>query len=95
MTINELRDTAEGLAKRARRVAAGRKRESIHRGWLALERVYEHAKDTLPSTVIGLSLEGEVETWTNVARMASAIVTACDHCDLPSAHYEVSSDSVA
>jgi hypothetical protein len=95
MTINELRDTAEGLAKRARRVAAGRKRDSIHRGWLAIERPYGNAKDTLPSTVIGLSLQGEVETWTNVARLASAIVTACDHCELPSRPNEVSGDSAA
>jgi len=95
MTINELRDVAEGLAKRARRVAAGRKRDSIHRGWLAVERLYGYAKDTLPSTVIGLSLQGEAETWTNVARLASAIVTACDHCASPSIPREVSSDSLA
>ena len=94
MTINELRDTAEGLAKRARRVAAGRKRDSIHRGWLALERVYEQAKDTLPSTVIGLSLQGEVETWTNIVRLASAFVTACDYCASPSGPREVSRNSM-
>jgi hypothetical protein len=51
---------------------------------VANEKLYGHAKDTLPSTVVGLSLHGEAETWTNIARLATAIVTACDHRDLPS-----------
>jgi hypothetical protein len=95
MTIKELRDIAEGLAKRAKRVAVGRKQDSINRGWLALERLYGYADATLPSTVVGLSLQGEAETWTNVARLASAIVTACDHCAPPSGVCDISSNSVA
>ena len=76
MTITELRNIGEGLAKRANRVAAG-KQDSIDRGWLAIERLYGDAKATLPGTA-GLSLKGEPETWANIARLAGAIVTACD-----------------
>ncbi len=94
MTINELRDSAEGLAGRARRVAIGRKKDSIGRGWLAIERLYSRAKDALPNTVVGLSLEGEVETWTNVARLADAIVTACDYCLSSQNRCEIPKDSV-
>jgi hypothetical protein len=83
MTIIELRNIAEGLAKRANRVAVGRKQDSINRGWLAIEKLYGHAKATLPSTVVGLSLKEEPETWNNIARLASAIVTACDHVEPP------------
>jgi hypothetical protein len=86
MTINERRASAEGLADGARRVAIGRKKDSIGRGWLAIER--------LPNTIVGLSLEGEVETWTNVARLADAIVTACDYCLSSSDRCEIPKDSV-
>jgi hypothetical protein len=48
----------------------------------------------LPSTVLGLSLKGEVETWTNIVRLASAFVTACDYCASPSGPREVSRDSM-
>jgi hypothetical protein len=48
MTITELRNIAEGLSKRASRVAAGRKQDSINRGWLAMERLYGYAKATMP-----------------------------------------------
>jgi hypothetical protein len=81
MTITELRNIANGLANRASRVAAGRKQDSINRGWLAIERLYGYAKATLPRTVVGLSLKGEPETGVNIARLASAIVTACDHAE--------------
>jgi hypothetical protein len=37
----------------------------------------------LPRTVVGLSLKDEPETWGNIARLASAIVTACDHAEPP------------
>jgi hypothetical protein len=83
MTIIELRNIAEGLSKRAKRVAAGRKRDSINRGWLAIEKLYGYAKSTLPPTVVGLSLNEEPETWVNIARLAGAIVTACDHAESP------------
>jgi hypothetical protein len=83
MTITELRNIAEGLSKRASRVEAGRKRDSINRGWLAIERLYGDAKATLPGTVVGLSLNGEPETWANIARLAGAIVTACDRIEAP------------
>lgn len=63
MTITELRNIAEGLTKRAIRVAVGRKQDSINRGWLAIERVYGYAKATLPEAAVGLSLNGEPETW--------------------------------
>jgi hypothetical protein len=95
MTITELRNIANGLANRASRVAAGRKRDSINRGWLAIERLYGYAKATLPKRAVGLSLEGEPETWANIARLANAIVTACDHCASPCCTDEKSSDSVA
>jgi len=93
MTITELRNIAEGLSKRASRVAAGRKQDSINRGWLAIERLYGHARITLPKTV--LSLKGEPETWANIARLAGAIVIACDHCASPCGTDEISNDSVA
>lgn len=83
MTITELRNIAEGLAKRANRVAAG-KQDSINRGWLAIERLYGDAKATLPGTA-DLSLKGEPETWVNIARLAGAIVTACDQIEPPTA----------
>lgn len=83
MTITELRNIAEGLAKRASRVAAGRKQDSINRGWMAIERVYGYAKATLPTTTAELSLKGEPETWANIARLAGAIVTACDRVETP------------
>lgn len=83
MTITELRDIAEGLAKRANRVAVGRKQDSINRGWLAVERLYGYARTTLPPTVVGLTLKEEPETWSNIARLANAIVTACDHAEPP------------
>jgi hypothetical protein len=83
MTIIELRNLAEGLAKRASRVTAGRKHDSINRGWLAIEKLYGYARATLPPTVVGLSLNEEPETWNNIARLASAIVTACDHAEPP------------
>jgi hypothetical protein len=95
MTITELRDIANGLADRASRVAAGRKQDSINRGWLVIERVYGYAKATLPNTAVRLSLKGESETWVNIARLATAIVTACDHCASPCCTDEKSSDSVA
>jgi hypothetical protein len=81
MTVSELRAFAEGLAKRANRVTSGRKQDSISRGWLAIEKLYCNAAATLPSTVIGLTLIKEQETWTNIDRLASAIVTACDHAE--------------
>lgn len=80
MTITELRNIAEGLSNRASR-AAGGKQDSINRGWLAIERLYSDAKATLPKRWIGLSLQGEPETWANIARLARAIVTACDHAE--------------
>jgi hypothetical protein len=78
MTTTELRNIAVGLAKRASRVADGRKQDSINRGWLAIERLYGYAKATLPETGAGLSLKNEPETWANIARLAGVIVTACD-----------------
>jgi hypothetical protein len=33
--------------------------------------------------VVGLSLKGEPETWVNIARLAGAIVTACDQIEPP------------
>jgi hypothetical protein len=81
MTVPELRAFAEGLAKRADRVTAGRKQDSISRGWLAIEKLYRNAAAILPSTVVGLTLLKEQETWTNINRLASAIVTACDHAE--------------
>ena len=95
MTVTELRNIAVGLAKRASRVAAGRKRDSINRGWLAIERLYGYAKATMPKRVVGLSLKDEPETWANIARLAGAIVIACDHCASPSGTDEISNDSVA
>jgi hypothetical protein len=83
MTITELRNIALGLGRRAIRVAAGRKLDSIDRGWLAIERLYGYARETLPRTVGRLSLKGQPETWPNIARLASAIVTACDHAEPP------------
>jgi hypothetical protein len=83
MTITELRNIAQGLTNRAIRVAAGRKQDSINRGWLAIERLYGYAKATLPKTAAGLSLKNEPETWVNIARLAGAIVTACDHAEPP------------
>jgi hypothetical protein len=83
MIIAELRNIANGLANRASRVAAGRKQGSINRGGLAIERLYGYANDTLPRTVVGLSLKGEPETWVNIARLAGAIVTACDQIEPP------------
>jgi hypothetical protein len=83
MTITELRNIAVGLARRANRVAGGRKQDSINRGWLAIERLYGDARATLPKTVVSLSLKGKPETWANIARLASAIVTACDHAEPP------------
>jgi hypothetical protein len=91
MTITELRNIAVGLAKRASRVAAGRKLDSIGRGWLAIERLYGYAKATLPKTGAGLSLKGEPETWVNIARLAAAIVTACDLAE-PRAPEEIPGD---
>jgi hypothetical protein len=91
MTITELRNIAEGLAKRASRVAAARKQDSINRGWLAIETLYGYAKATLPRTEVGLSLKGEPETFVNIARLAGAIVTACDHAE-PSALDEIPGD---
>jgi hypothetical protein len=85
MTVTELRNIAEGLAERASRVAAGRKQDSINRGWLAIERVYGYAKATLPKTAVELSLKGEAETWANIVRLAGAIVTACDQIEPPTA----------
>ncbi len=82
MTITELRNIAEGLAKRARLAAAG-KQDSMSRGWLAIERLYGDARATLPGVDARLSLNGEPETWTNVARIACAIVTACDKIEPP------------
>jgi hypothetical protein len=79
MTITELRNIAEGLAKRASR-AADRKLDSITRGWVAIERLYSDATATLPKGV-GLSLQGEPETWTNIARLACAIVRVCDQIE--------------
>jgi hypothetical protein len=81
MTVPELRAFAEGLANRANRVTTGRKQDSIGRGWLAIEKLYWNAIATLPSTVVGLTLLKEQETWTNINRLASAIVTACDHTE--------------
>ena len=81
MTVPELRAFAEGLAKRANRVTTGRKQDSMSRGWLAVEKLYRNASVTLPSTVVGLTLIKEQETWTNINRLASAIVTACDHAE--------------
>ena len=83
MTITELRNTAEGLAKRANRVVAGRKQDSINRGWLAIERLYGYAKDALPKTAIRLALKDEPETWANIARLAGAIVNACNRVEPP------------
>jgi hypothetical protein len=70
MTITELRNIANGLAKRASRVAAGLKNDSINCSWLAIERLYGYAKATLPKTAAGLSLKGKPETWANIARLA-------------------------
>jgi hypothetical protein len=83
MTTIELRNIAEGLAKRASRVAVDGKQDSIDRGWLAIERVYGYAKATLPKTAVELSLKNEPETWVNIARLAAAIVTACDRVKPP------------
>ena len=80
MTITELRNIAEGLAKRASRAAAG-KQDSINRGWLAIERLYGDARATLPGADVNLSLNGEPETWVNIARLAGAIITACDQIE--------------
>jgi hypothetical protein len=91
MTITELRNIANGLANRASRVAAGPKQDSINRGWLAIERLYGYAKATLPKTAAGLSLKNEPETWVNIARLAGAIVAACDHAE-PRAADEMPSD---
>jgi hypothetical protein len=85
MTIIELRDIAEGLAKRANRVAIGGKQDSMNRGWLAIERVYGYANATLPKMAVELSLRGEPETWANIARLAGAIVTCCDQIEPPTA----------
>jgi hypothetical protein len=82
MTITELRNIAEGLAKRASRAAAG-KQDSINRGWVAIERLYGDAKATLPRTVVGLSLKRERETWENIAQLAGAIVNACVQIEPP------------
>jgi hypothetical protein len=81
MTVLELRAFAEALAKRANCVTSGRKQDSISRGWLAIEKLYCNAAATLPPTVVGLTLLKEQETWTNINRLASAIVTACDHTE--------------
>jgi hypothetical protein len=81
MNIGELRNIAEGLAKRAYRAADG-KQDSLERGWAALEKLYGCARDTQPIT-IGLLLEDEPKTWANIARLASAIVTACDQVETP------------
>jgi hypothetical protein len=82
MTITELRNIAEGLAKRASRAAAG-KQDAISRGWLAIERLYGDARAALPGADVSLSLNGEPETWPNIARLAGAIMTACDQIESP------------
>ena len=79
MTVAELRDIAEGLASRANRAADG-KQDSLDRGRLALDKLYGYARDTLPITV-ELLLEDENETWADIARLANAIVTACDDAE--------------
>ena len=79
MTITEIRNIAEGLAKRASRAADG-KLDSITRGWVAIERLYSDAKATLPNGA-GLSLQGEPETWSNIARLAGAIIIACEQIE--------------
>jgi hypothetical protein len=80
LTILELRAFADGLARRADRVTTGRKQDSMNRGWLAVEQLYAAARATLPNTA-SLSLDGEQETWTNINRLANAIVIACDRLD--------------
>jgi hypothetical protein len=64
-------------------VAVGRKQDSINRGWLAIEKLYGYARATLPGTVVGLSIKGEPETWVNIARLANAVVAACDQSEPP------------
>jgi hypothetical protein len=78
MTIAELRDIAEGLAKRATRAIDG-KQDSVHRGWIAVEKLQGCAMVTLPLRV--WTLDGESETWANIARLATAIVIACDKAE--------------
>ncbi len=75
MTIGELRSIAEGLAKRAA-LAANGKQDSLDRGRFALKKLYSYARDTWPITIE--LLPEKAETWADVARLANAIVTACD-----------------
>jgi hypothetical protein len=77
---NYSHDDHEDLAKRARRAAAG-KHDSINCGWLAIERLYDDATDALPGADVGLSVNRDPETWVNIARLAEAIVTACDQVE--------------
>jgi hypothetical protein len=82
MTIGELRNIAEGLASRANRAADGK--HSLDRGRFALEKLHGYARDTLPITVA--LLEDEAETWADIARLATAIVTACDEAEPRNLH---------
>jgi hypothetical protein len=75
MTIAELRDIAEGLASRATRATEG-KQDSLDRGRLALEKLYGYARDTLPITTA--LLPEDAATWADIARLANAIMAACD-----------------
>ena len=46
-------------------------------------KLYGCDRATLPACVPGLSLEGEAETWANIVRLASAVVSCCDQAELP------------
>lgn len=83
LTVGELRSVGKGLVNRANRTANG-KQDSLNRGWTALENLYSYANATLPTK---FQLDGEAETWENIARLANVIVTACDKIETHPEHH--------
>jgi hypothetical protein len=83
MTIAEVRSLASSLRDRAETLADD---ESLGAEWEVLELLYREAEQVLPGTVAGFVLLGEPVTKENLARLASALVTACDHAAPPPPH---------
>ena len=79
--VAELRAEAKGLVARFTLVAETGKQDSTQTAWAAVKRLYQHA-DSLPLSV-ELSLKGEMDTWSNMLRLAQAIVVACEKVEQP------------
>ena len=80
-TIPDLRAEAQGLVARFTLVVENGKNDSTLSAWIALEKLYLHAKSILPENEF--SLEGEAESWSNMIRLAKSIVAGCDHAEPP------------